>query len=205
MAACGILVVGGILAGLLVGERIPGVDPFNIATFAWVLAAFIILIAKSLSVREWPWRDFLRGQVPCRSVSELHTVTGIDEQSILKYLLANDVLTILTTRGPFNICFTRRSEDGFSIDVKSELRTLMTSGIVVVQVEMATGRGLVCLDLRGGIEGRTSINHIDGPREGERLIGCPDLDDLVDGYNSLNGLSRLISLRTYDYTRYHDR
>ncbi|KAF5485649.1 hypothetical protein CGCF413_v013441 [Colletotrichum fructicola] len=89
MTACGILVVGGITAGLIVGERIPGVDPFNIATFAWVLAAFIILIAKSLSVREWPWRDFLRGQVPCRSVSELHTVTGIDEQRILKYLLAS--------------------------------------------------------------------------------------------------------------------
>lgn len=181
MIACGILVVGGVLAGLLVGERIPGVDPFNIATFAWLLAAFITVMAKSLSVREWPWRDFLHGQVPCRSVSELQTVTGIGEQDILRYLLANDAYTILTTRGPYNLFHTRRSDDGSSIDVKMELRTLITSGIVVFRVATHMGPALVCLDLRRGVEGRTSIRHVDGPREGERLLGCFDFPEAIDG------------------------
>lgn len=179
MTTCGVVVVGGILAGFLVGERISGVDPFNIATFTWVLAAFIILIAKSLSVREWPWRDFLRGEVACRSVSELHTVTGVDEQEILGYLLAKDAYTILTTRGPFNILFSRRSGDGFSVDVKLELRALISSGIVVVGVATNMGPALVCLDFRRGVEGRTSIYHSDGVREGECLFGCFDFPEAI--------------------------
>ena len=43
----------------------------SITVFAWMLADFIILVVKSLVASEWPLRDFLKGCVPCRSVSEL--------------------------------------------------------------------------------------------------------------------------------------
>lgn len=63
MAGCAVLTVGGLMVGCLLGERLAGVDAFNITFFAWVLAGFIILVAKSLLVSEWPWRDFLQGVV----------------------------------------------------------------------------------------------------------------------------------------------
>ena len=56
--ACALLVSGGLVVGFTVGERIPGVDPFNITVFAWGFAAFILVIAKSIRVTDWPWRDF---------------------------------------------------------------------------------------------------------------------------------------------------
>ena len=89
---CSILAIGGILAGLLVGERITGVDPFGILTFTWLLAGFVILVAKSIRVtcNAWPWRDFLSGEGPFLSVSELHSVTGTKEQDILGYLLSRE-------------------------------------------------------------------------------------------------------------------
>ncbi|KAL0942279.1 uncharacterized protein CTRU02_200165 [Colletotrichum truncatum] len=180
MTACGALVIGGILAGLLIGERLAGVDPFNITMFAWVLAGFVTLVAKSVSVREWPWRDFLRGQVPCRSVSELHAVTGVDKQDIMEYLLAKESYTILVTKGPFNRLFSRQSDDGFSIDVMMELRTLLSGGIVVVKVATHMGPALVCLDVRRGADGRTSIRHADGAAKDERLLGCFDFPEAFD-------------------------
>ncbi|KAF6835423.1 hypothetical protein CPLU01_04294 [Colletotrichum plurivorum] len=172
MTLCGVLVVGGILAGVLLGDRLKGVDPFNITTFAWVMAGFITLVSKSLFVGEWPWRDFLRGRVPCRSVSELERVTGVDAQDIMEYLLAKESYTILDTKGPFNRLFTRRSTDGFSIDVKMELRTLVASGIIVVKVATHMGPALVCLDIRTGADGRFMVKHDDGPRKAERILGC---------------------------------
>ncbi|KDN63503.1 hypothetical protein CSUB01_11836, partial [Colletotrichum sublineola] len=180
MALCGALVVGGILAGILLGERLQGVDPFNITTLAWVLAGFIILVAKSLFVSEWPWRDFLRGRVPCRSVSELHTVTGVDEQDIMEYLLAKEPYTILITKGPFNRTFTRRSNEGFSIDAKMELHTLVASGIIVLKVATQMGPALVCLDIRRGASGRSVIEHSDGPEDDEQLVGCFDFPEAFD-------------------------
>lgn len=59
-AAAAVLVFGGIAAGITVGERLPGVDPFNITTFSWVLAAFVVLTSKSARVVSWPWWDFLQ-------------------------------------------------------------------------------------------------------------------------------------------------
>ncbi|KAF6835378.1 hypothetical protein CMUS01_05791 [Colletotrichum musicola] len=180
MVLCGVLVVGGILAGILLGERLAGVDPFNITTFAWVLAGFIILLAKSLYVGEWPWRDFLRGRVPCRSVSELERVTGVDAQDIMEYLLAKESYTILDTKGPFNRLFMRRYDDGFSIDVKMELRTLVASGIIVVKVATHMGPALVCLDIRRGVDGRSIIPHYHSAEKDERILGCFEFPDTLE-------------------------
>ncbi|CAP65382.1 uncharacterized protein PODANS_6_8880 [Podospora anserina S mat+] len=110
------LVIGGISIGITVGDRIPEVDPFNITTYCWVLAAFVVLVFKSIRVRDWPWNDFLHGQVLCRSVSELASVTGIQDQLIIAYLLYREPTSWLRTRGPFNNVFDGVHDDGFSID-----------------------------------------------------------------------------------------
>jgi len=179
LTLCAILIIGGVLVGLLLGERLPGVDPFNITTFAWVLAGFGMLVAKSIYVTEWPWKDFLQGRVPCRSVSELQMVTGIDAQDILGYLLSREAYTILITKGPFNRLFARRGTDGFSIDVKVQLETLAASGIIVVKVAGRDGPSLVCLDLRRGFfsESCTSISHFGEVDNWQSSKGCFDFPD----------------------------
>ncbi|KAK3296662.1 uncharacterized protein B0H64DRAFT_106488 [Chaetomium fimeti] len=150
MLVCTVLVVGGIAVGISVGDRIAGVDPFNITTYCWVLAAFVVLVAKSVRVHEWPWNDFLYDRVLCRSVSELSSVTSIHEQLILAYLLQTEKTSFLTTRGPFNAVFNRRSDDGFSIDRPLSMWAMLISGLLPVEVHSLYGRGLVCLDLRRG-------------------------------------------------------
>ncbi|EXF76124.1 hypothetical protein CFIO01_07989 [Colletotrichum fioriniae PJ7] len=154
-AAATVLVLGGMAAGITIGERLPGVDPFNITTFSWVLAAFIILIAKSVRVASWPWWDFLHRQVLCRSVSELSAVTGIEDQLILAYLLQEESKTPVQTRGPYNTVFSCKASggDGFSIDQPMHIRTMLLSGLIMIQVQaIHHGKFLVCLDLRRGTD-----------------------------------------------------
>lgn len=153
---CVSLVIGGVSIGVSVGERISGVDPFNITTYCWVFAAFLLLVAKSIRVQNWPWNDFLHGRVLCKSVSELSSVTGIREQLILAKLLQDESTSFLQTRGPFNLVFKRKSDDGFSIDSPLSTWTMLLSGLIMIEVETARGHGLVCLDLRRG----TGMNHI---------------------------------------------
>lgn len=148
MLACVLLVAGGIAVEVTVGDRILGVDPFNVATYCWVLAAFVVLVAKSVRVHEWPWNGFLYGRVLCKSVSELSSVTGIHEQLIMAYLLQHEGASFLETRGPFNTVFRRRSEDGFSIDRPMSLWTLLLSGLIMIEGRSLKGLGLICLDLR---------------------------------------------------------
>ena len=150
MLLCVMLVAGGIAIGVTVGGSIQAVDPFNITTYCWVLAAFVLLVVKSVRVHEWPWNDFLHGRVLCKSVSELSEVTGIDEQLILAKLLQDESFSCLDTRGPFNAVFKRRSGDGFSIDRPISMWTMLISGLIMIEVESMNGRGLVCLDLRRG-------------------------------------------------------
>lgn len=147
-----ILVVGGLVIGFTVENKITGVDPFNITTYAWVLSAFIVLICKSTQVENWPWRDFLLQRVRCRSVSELHAVTGINEQLILAKLLNDERGGILKTRGPYNSVFERKSEDGFSIDHPLKTRTMLLNGITPLKVVTPRGHALVCLDARRGTD-----------------------------------------------------
>jgi hypothetical protein len=177
---CAVLVIGGIMVGIFLGDRLKGVDPFNITTFAWVLAAFIMLIAKSVRVNDWPWRDFLLGRVPCRSVSELHSVTRIDPQQIIGCLLSKEPTNILITKGPYNRPFLRRQDDGFSVDVKPELWTLVSSGIIVAKVATALGMGLVCMDLRTNSKGRAVICQDDGTKNDEKILSCTYLPEIFD-------------------------
>lgn len=142
------LVTGGLAIGLSVEQRIRGVDPFNITSFAWILAAFVIVIAKSIRVENWPWRDFLLCRVVCRSISELHSVdTKINDQDVIAFLLYNEASIRLWTRGPYNKPFRRRSGDGFSIDVKPELRTLFLGGYIIIKVLSEKGTALICSPL----------------------------------------------------------
>jgi len=151
MLSGALLIIAGLAVGLTVGERIPGVDPFNLTSFSWILAAFVILIGKSIRVKSWTWNDFVHGRVQCTSVSELSSVTGLNKQLILVKLLEIDSLSLLQTRGPYNALFRRSSDEGFSIDVPMGMWALVCSGQVLLTV-LTTNRKLavVCLDLRQG-------------------------------------------------------
>jgi hypothetical protein len=153
-----LLVLGGLAIGLTVQDRIIGVDPFNITMFVWAVAALVLLICKARLVEEWPWNDFLHRRVKCRSVSELHAVTGIDEQLILAKLLHDENDSILRTRGPFNAVFRNKSENGFSIDVPLKNKTMLLSGLIMIKVDAPLGHALICLDVRRGT-GERVVEH----------------------------------------------
>jgi hypothetical protein len=182
MICCTVLVIGGILVGVLLGQRLKGVDPFGITTYAWVLAGFSMIVAKSLRVNDWPWRDFLLGRVPCRSVSELHNISGVDSQDIIGYLLSCESSNILITRGPYNQAFSRRAAagDGFAIDVKLELRTMVANGLIGVKVAGTYGDGLVFLDMRHGMETRDTLGHSDNAGPKNPILGCYDTPEAFD-------------------------
>ncbi|KAH8807105.1 hypothetical protein F5884DRAFT_788548 [Xylogone sp. PMI_703] len=156
-----ILAFGGIAIGFTVQDHIAGVDPFGITTYCWVLAGFIVLISKSVRVDTWSWRDFLRARVQCRSVSELHAVTGIPEPLILAKLLNDEETSILNTRGPFNAAFRRKVDNGFSIDRPITMWTMLLSGLIMVKVSTARGFALICLDVRRGTR-FSSVGHSNG-------------------------------------------
>ncbi|KAH7304219.1 hypothetical protein B0I35DRAFT_445714 [Stachybotrys elegans] len=167
LGVCTVFAVGGLMLGIFLGTfvqdssiALQGVDPFGFTSYAWIIAAFIMLVAKSVRVVEWPWRDFLLRRVTCRTLSELRAVTGIGEQDLLTYLITTEYENVLVTKGPFNSIFTRRDAQGFSIDCKPEMRTLLASGIIFVKVLVGKEPALVCLDLRAGsTKGRSSIRH----------------------------------------------
>ncbi|KAF2186507.1 hypothetical protein K469DRAFT_706494 [Zopfia rhizophila CBS 207.26] len=176
LTICGILVAGGLTSAFTMGQRVRGVDPFGIATFSWVVAGFIVVVSKSIRVNDWPWRDFLLGRVTCRSLSELQAVTGLNDQDLLLYLLTKESENVLITRGPYNKMFTRKGDSGFSIDIKPEMRTLFSSGVIFVKVSMSDGSALVCLDLRRGAEKRdvrTEIRHNERMCEGDLVCQYP--------------------------------
>ncbi|RBR07079.1 uncharacterized protein FIESC28_10825 [Fusarium coffeatum] len=180
LTGCAILVLGGLMAGFFVGSRIDGVDPFNLTMFSWIVAAFIIVVCKSLRVAEWTWRDFLKGRVTCRSVHELASVTNLDEQGIIMHLLSSEHELPLKLRGPYNGVFAKTGSEGFSVDIKPKMGTLFVSGLVILEVMMESGSALVCLDLRpqnitndrerDDATGRRRIVH--GQREACLVLAC---------------------------------
>ncbi|GAP90246.1 hypothetical protein SAMD00023353_4201030 [Rosellinia necatrix] len=191
MLAAAILGGGGLAIGFTVGERIKGVDPFNLATYTWVLAAFVVLICKNVRVEHWNWSDFLRWRVRCRSVSELVSASGVGEQLVMAKLLHDDCggRSILLTRGPYNSVFRNQTDDvgnGFSIDRPISAMTLMLSGLALLKVVAPRGHAIVCLDHRRGTY-LTVVEH-QGRQEKSRLI-CDDLSRIpTDGGGSGSGV-----------------
>ena len=157
-----IFLVGGTLAvPFSVGDRISGVDPFQIASFGWLLAGLFLIGAKSIYVSEWPWHDFLRGQVVCRGVRNLRDVTGIKAQTILMYLLHNERKMTLVTQGPHNGMFQNASKEGkgFAIDEPVKNSTMLASGFIVLKVLNEKGEHVVCIDVRKGVEWDAAVKN----------------------------------------------
>ncbi|KAI1777340.1 hypothetical protein F4818DRAFT_409992 [Hypoxylon cercidicola] len=170
-----LLVCCGLAVGFSVGDRIPGVDPSNISAYCWVVTAFLVLMAKAVRVESWPWSSFLRGNVPCRSVSEVVAVTGVHPQVLLAILLRLDNRMHLRTRGPFNTLFRRKSPDaqgGLSIDVPIKTATAIEGGFIPIKVLSDWGTGLVFINTHSW----ASYNSItDSGTYGGHAI-CPDID-----------------------------
>lgn len=106
-----------------------------------------------------PWREFLLGKVTCRSVTELRSVTGMDEQDIIRFFLSTQDENNLMTRGPFNKPFRNTDKEGFSIDVKPELETLISCGLIPLKISTLQGPSLVSLDLTPGPRRLTHADH----------------------------------------------
>ncbi|KAK5658118.1 hypothetical protein OQA88_2674 [Cercophora sp. LCS_1] len=180
MAAAAVLVGGGLAIGLTLKGKLEAVDPFNITLYAWAVAAFLVLVMRSISVRDWAWADFLHGTARCRSVSELAALTGCHDQLVLAKLLHDEKDSILVTRGPYNSVFARRAEgdaDGFSIDVPVRTRTMLLSGLTMVKAETPLGHGLVCLDARRG-NGYSVVTHRGVGNKSDNELICQDIDRL---------------------------
>ncbi|CZR66268.1 uncharacterized protein PAC_16169 [Phialocephala subalpina] len=167
---------GGLAIGFTLGERIDGVDPFDLASYTWVLAAFVVLIFKSIRVGDWTWSDFLRWRVRCRSVSELASAAGVHEQLVIAKLLHDDCGgSILLTRGPYNSVFRKQidgADSGFSIDRPISAATLMLSGLALLKVVVPRGYAIACLDYRRGTY-LTVVEH--QRRQDKSSLICDDL------------------------------
>ncbi|KAH8900335.1 hypothetical protein GQ53DRAFT_862337 [Thozetella sp. PMI_491] len=168
MAFCSLLVVGGLAIGLTVKNRIEGVDPSNISVFCWTLAAFVILVMKALRVENWPWRDFFRGRVRCRSVSEVIAVTGINGQVFLSILLRLEPQIIMRKAGPFRGIFRRKESEGvgggFSVDLPLTTDSMTRAGCFFIQVQSSIGPALVAIAATHGqpyrsVEPQSSLAH----------------------------------------------
>jgi len=154
-----LLMTGGGVALLLAPYPKPaGVDPSNFMVFLWSLAISYLLIAKAFFVPDWPWHDFLRAEVYCRSINEVRRITGIDRQLILMHLLANERKLPLLFKGPYATLFAFSEQetektnykDGFAIDVPIALDTVYASGYLLLKVITYIGPRLVFVDGRAG-------------------------------------------------------
>lgn len=189
------VVIGGLVIPFTVLDRIAGVDPFNITMFTWLLSGFILVVAKSLYVSDWPWYDFLAGRVECTRLSDLADVSGINAQIVLLFFLQRDASSRFVTQGPYNGVFRRqlnldrkgrrRTErehekdsvaslvqtGGFVIDKPIDLWTLMAAGFIMLKVLNADGEHLVCIDGRKG--------GWDAARQGREgnWLTCPDFNE----------------------------
>ncbi|KAL0259283.1 hypothetical protein SLS55_005019 [Diplodia seriata] len=156
LAFFGTVVALGLVLLFTCKGTLEGVDISNILIFLWTFAVFGIGLSKSWYTKDWPWHDFIRRQLVCRSVGELHRVSGIDEQVILTHLLRYDHQHFYT-KGPYNSVFIRRqsktshlqhqleSIDGFTVDRPLKLSTLLACGFLVLKVGKPDGNYLVCI------------------------------------------------------------
>jgi hypothetical protein len=134
MATAVVIMGGGLAVPFLVRDSFPGVDPFQITTFAWLLAGAFLVVAKTRQVEDWPWHDFMRCRVVCGSVKELAAASRLSHQAVLLYLLYNEFRNPLLFRGPYHGVFRRHAESGapgFSIDVAATHATILAAGFIV--------------------------------------------------------------------------
>jgi hypothetical protein len=171
------MIAGGV-AFIAIGERAKGVDPSNLTALVWAAAGFAMVFFKSLRVQDWPWRDFLRGRVVCRSVSEVVSVTRMHPQDLIAILLRMESRNVLHTRGPFNTLFSRKAEDGFSIDIPLLTTTVIDGGYIFIRVDSMAGPALVALTTSNS-ETYRSISQKDDLEDGEGFV-CRDLIDATD-------------------------
>ncbi|EPE04849.1 hypothetical protein F503_00003 [Ophiostoma piceae UAMH 11346] len=155
------LLVLGALALIFIAGRQPlaGVDRPNLVVLVWTAAGFLMAYVKSTRVEAWPWHDFLRGQVVCRSISEIHAVTKINPQTLLAVLLwnANSMTISLRTSGPFCSLFGEHESGGFDIDIAPLNDTAMAGGHLFVVVSTHDGPALVDLVAQADAESYTSV------------------------------------------------
>jgi hypothetical protein len=177
-----LIVCGSMAVPFIVGTRIRGVDPFQITTFGWIVAGFIAVLAKSRYVSEWPWHDFLRGRVVCRSIKDVFDVTGIDSQMVLLNLLHEERLNTLRTKGPYNGMFARKADDAnaFAIDEAVELSTMLASGFIILKVLNEFGEHLICMDVRKGTRGMAPEKGVWGEFLAYLDIGKDSMYDTLD-------------------------
>ena len=179
-------------------------DPFNITTFTWLQARLILVIAKSRYVCQWPWHDFLWGQVICESIKEIAEVTDIDAQMISTNFTHNERYPTRIHKGPCNGIFGRRAgsrNEGFSIDVPIRLTTMLASGIPILKVLSRKGERLICLDVRKGSDwdiGAAIRHHY------VEYLTCTDLEEEDEvKIESLEGTNGAMGKKILRLTRLH--
>ncbi|EXF84910.1 hypothetical protein CFIO01_02123 [Colletotrichum fioriniae PJ7] len=186
-----LLVTGGFMCAFFIGERIPGVDPFNFTMFSWIVAGFGLLAAKIYRVSEWSWRDFLLMQVTCRSVREVATVSGLEDQEVLTILLSSDGANPMDTNGPFQGVFGRPPvPGGFSIDVTTDFGTFLNCGILPIKVQTLEGPALVLLRL---VRGYVDMGNIKSQGKIEKAYVCFDIPEKDGNFPAPVSLAKVIS------------
>ncbi|KAL2785795.1 hypothetical protein BJX66DRAFT_49557 [Aspergillus keveii] len=175
LGVCATLVSGGLAIGLTVERRINGVDPFNISIFCWTLAAFLALLLKSIRVENWPWRDFLRGRVVCRSVSEVRDVAGMEPQLLLSILLILEMQVMLSKRGRFCVLFAQKEDDGFLVDIPITTKAMNDGGCFFAKVVTDAGPALVCVRAPWG-RSYTNVEPYESNSRGEEA-SCSKMED----------------------------
>lgn len=129
------VIVGSVPLPFVVQDQLPGVDPFQLVMFSWLVVGAFLVAAKSRYVENWPWHDFLRMQVVCHSVSELAKAGRVDQQAVLLHLLFHEYRHPLIFSGPYPGVFRyQASSGGFNVDVPTEHATIMAAGFIVLEV-----------------------------------------------------------------------
>jgi hypothetical protein len=96
-------------------------------------------------------------------------------------LLTKESSSILQTTGPYNRPFARRTDTGFSIDDRAELRNLVFSRLLSVKVATGSGPALVVLDFRPRLPGKVALEHPGVLRESDDVVmGCSESPESFD-------------------------
>jgi hypothetical protein len=174
LSFCALLVIGALILPFFVKDKLPGVDPFQITTFTWLVVGVILVTAKGRYVKEWPWHDFVHGRVVCGSITDLADVTRVDKQIILMKLLHEERAIALLTKGPYNGMFDKKSDppaEGFAIDEPVRVSTMLASGFIVLKVVSNQGEHLICLDARK----KSGVDYADSNAPKLMYLSCDEI------------------------------